>query len=119
MQQGKVILLKNERDEWELPGGRIEPGESPEECLAREIQEELRLHVAVETILDCWVYEISPAHAVFISTYACREAKGRSTPEISAEHKELKLFSLDELAGLRIPAGYVKSIRRASSLGFS
>ncbi|MEU6701775.1 NUDIX domain-containing protein [Pseudonocardia sp. NPDC046786] len=36
----RVLLVKNERDEWELPGGRIEIGESPEECVAREIAEE-------------------------------------------------------------------------------
>src|ERR1022692_1378934 len=39
VRDGRVLLLKNERDEWELPGGRIEPGETPEECLAREIAE--------------------------------------------------------------------------------
>jgi len=34
---GKVLLLKNERDEWELPGGRLEAGETPEQCVARDI----------------------------------------------------------------------------------
>jgi 8-oxo-dGTP pyrophosphatase MutT (NUDIX family) len=34
---GRICLLFNERDEWELPGGKLEPGESPQTCLAREI----------------------------------------------------------------------------------
>ena len=42
---GKVILLRNERDEWELPGGKLELGESPEACLAREIAEELATEI--------------------------------------------------------------------------
>jgi len=37
---GRVVLLENERGEWELPGGRLEP-ETPEGCLAREVGEEL------------------------------------------------------------------------------
>ena len=36
----RVALLRNERGEWELPGGKLERGESPEHCLVREIQEE-------------------------------------------------------------------------------
>lgn len=39
--RGKLPLLKNERDEWELPGGKLDLGESPDRCLAREIKEEL------------------------------------------------------------------------------
>ncbi len=37
---GKVILLRNDRDEWELPGGKLELSESPTVFLAREIAEE-------------------------------------------------------------------------------
>jgi 8-oxo-dGTP pyrophosphatase MutT (NUDIX family) len=44
---GRFVLLKNERDEWELPGGKLEPGEGIEDCLVREIDEELNLPVAV------------------------------------------------------------------------
>ena len=41
VEAGRVVLLENERDEWELPGGRLEPGEAPETCLVREFAEEL------------------------------------------------------------------------------
>lgn len=35
-QDHTIVLLENERAEWELPGGRLEPDEPPEACLARE-----------------------------------------------------------------------------------
>ncbi|GGV69942.1 hypothetical protein GCM10010277_80480 [Streptomyces longisporoflavus] len=39
--RGRVLLLKNERGEWELPGGRLEPEDAaPEATVAREISEE-------------------------------------------------------------------------------
>jgi len=49
----RVVLLRNGRGEWELPGGRLEAGENPADCLAREIGEELAIEVAVESIFDC------------------------------------------------------------------
>jgi 8-oxo-dGTP pyrophosphatase MutT (NUDIX family) len=37
VQAGRVLLLHNERDEWELPGGKLELGEGPAACVVREI----------------------------------------------------------------------------------
>ncbi|MBL8687386.1 MAG: NUDIX domain-containing protein [Alphaproteobacteria bacterium] len=52
----KIILLKNERDEWELPGGKLDPGESPESCVVREVFEELSISVQIDRIIDSWLY---------------------------------------------------------------
>ncbi len=107
----QVILLKNERDEFELPGGRLESNEHPEECVKREIQEELNLEVNVIKILDAWLYTISSSHQVLIVTYGCQLIhEDIHQMQISHEHKEIGLFSLSELQALRMPENYKKSI---------
>ena len=111
---GRVILVRNDRDEWELPGGKLELSESPKECLTREIKEELRLAIEPESILDSWTYTIVPGVHVLILTFGCSETS-HAEAVLSDEHKELRWFPLTEVDGLKMPEGYKASIRSWSA----
>ena len=58
------------KDWWEFPGGKIEPGEAPEEALKREIREELSAEITVGKLLKTveWDY---PAFHLTLHCYLC------------------------------------------------
>jgi 8-oxo-dGTP pyrophosphatase MutT (NUDIX family) len=114
IRDGKVILLRNERDEWELPGGKLEVAESPKGCLEREIAEELQLTIEPQSILDSWTYTIVPGVHVLVLTYGCLESS-LDEAVLSDEHKELRWFPLAEIDSLNMPEGYKASIRSWSA----
>ncbi|GAB3655734.1 NUDIX hydrolase [Actinocorallia lasiicapitis] len=103
---GRVLLLRNERDEWELPGGKIEAGESPRDAVAREIGEETGWTVTVGPLLDAWVYEPLPGALVLIVAYGCLLDAGSPAPVLSHEHRQVGLFASGDLDGLVLPSGY-------------
>lgn len=106
---GKVVLLKNERNEWELPGGKLELGESPESCVVREIEEELGLSATAGPLLDTWVYTIRDEVHILIVTFGC-PPQNNVTVTHSPEHKQACLFGVDQISTLNMPAGYKRSI---------
>jgi 8-oxo-dGTP pyrophosphatase MutT (NUDIX family) len=105
----RVVLLENERQQWELPGGRLEPGENPAACVVREVAEELGADVVVGAILDSWVYEVLPGREVLIVTYGVRRSDRREL-RISDEHRRFGLFALSDLDHLPLAEGYRRSI---------
>lgn len=114
--KGRLPLLRNERDEWELPGGKLDLGEEPAECLAREIREELAWDATVGEPFHSWVYRVFPDRHVFVLTFLATH-DGDAAPVYSHEHKELVLVTPDEAVALDMPEGYRTAIRRAVELG--
>ena len=55
------------KDGWEFPGGKVEPGETPEEAIVREIKEELRVDIAV----DAFFYQVEYDYPTFHLSMKC------------------------------------------------
>ena len=60
---------------WEFPGGKREPGESFEECLIRELREELGIEVALGQAFEEITHDY-PEKTVHLKFFLCRLAKG-------------------------------------------
>lgn len=109
---GKYPLLRNERNEWELPGGKLESGEEIVACVERETLEELGLNATATAPLNNWVYYENGTYVV-IMTYLLKARSETQELVLSDEHKELGLFSMNEAGDLRMPEGYLRSIELA------
>ena len=89
------------RDYWEFPGGKIEPGETPQEALAREIREELDIGIAVGDHL-CDVEYDYPEFHLSMQCFRCEIASGE--PKL-LEHEAARWLGREELGAVNwLPA---------------
>jgi 8-oxo-dGTP diphosphatase len=84
---------------WEFPGGKCEPGETPEQTTIRECLEETGVHVVVETLRRVIEHHYPHGH-VRLFFFDCEPVDARSEP--SAE-SGCRWVSAGELPGLRFP----------------
>lgn len=99
------------KDGWEFPGGKIEPSETPEEAIVREIKEELDTEVEVIELLDTVEYDYPNFHL----SMGCFICKIKSGDLVLKEHEAAKWLTKDTLGSLEwLPAdmGLVREIEK-------
>lgn len=81
------------KDYWEFPGGKMEPGESPEEALKREIWEELETRIVVEKLVTTIEYDYPTFHLT-MHCFWCHVESGSLTLK---EHEAARWLQAHEL----------------------
>ena len=86
---------------WEFPGGKLEPGETPEQCIVREIKEELDTDVKAERILGVVDYDYPNFHLT-MHCILCNIISGKLT---LLEHEAAKWVTKETLRSIEwLPA---------------
>lgn len=81
------------KGQWEFPGGKIESGETPQEALVREIQEELDVKIEIGDLIDTIEYDYSSFH-LSMDCFWCNVTEGEITLK---EAEDARWLSKDEL----------------------
>lgn len=115
IENGKVFATQRGygefKDGWEFPGGKIEPNETPEEAIVREIKEELGTEIEVVELLDTVEYDYPKFH-LSMDCFICRIKSGDL---VLKEHEAAKWLTKDTLESVEwLPAdlGLVSQIKK-------
>lgn len=115
-EENSVWLRKNERNEWELPGGKIDSGEQPETTIVRELKEELGFEVDVKDLIKSHLLKIPSSSdeydGVLVLIFSCKLVSKSGEFELKGEagEAEFKKFYLKELEDINIPTFYKEAI---------
>lgn len=88
--------------QWEFPGGKIDPGETPEAALVRELREELGVEATIIRALPRFTHDYGSV-AIAMQPFVCRLAPGSAAPH-AHEHVALRWLAPAELGAIELAA---------------
>jgi len=100
------------KDWWEFPGGKIEEGETPEECLKREIKEELKADINIDKYL-CTVEYDYPNFHLKMECFICSLIDGHLELVEAEDAKFITKDQLDDIDFLPADLLVVKELKKS------
>jgi 8-oxo-dGTP diphosphatase len=117
IERGRVLLTQRKAGAhlggaWELPGGKVDPGEDPREALRRELREELGIDVTVGEIVDVTFHRYEDdGKTVLLLFFDAARTSG--SPEPSAiDAAAFEWAGADKLDAARFPAADVMVLKK-------
>lgn len=97
---GKRKEGKHHSGKWEFPGGTLEEGETHQQCLKRELQEELAIDSEIGELYCIGEHVVTPLWTIKLFAYRVTRISGVLKPE---EHEEIRWIRINELADYVFP----------------
>jgi 8-oxo-dGTP diphosphatase len=121
VRDGQVLIGQRRPDQvmalkWEFPGGKIEPGESPQQALARELHEELGIQAVVGPAVTRVRHNYRHGGAVDLQFFVVREFTGDVQNHIYNEVRWVKLSDLREYDFLAADLGLIRDLAEGKLL---
>lgn len=97
---------------WEFPGGKVEPGESPQQALVRELREELEIDAHIGSELARYEHHYTRSSRVHLLFFAVPRFAGEPAARVFEQIRWIDLHSLADLDFLDGDLDFVKRLSR-------